>query len=489
MLGKTLSGRYQIIRRLGGGSFGATFIAEDRQRPGNPQCVVKQLKPQSTDSFTLITARRLFNSEANVLETLGKHQRIPQLLAYFEENEEFYLVQELISGHDLSSELIPGRIYSEEEVISLMQDILEILVFIQEHNVIHRDIKPSNLIRRHSDGKIVLIDFGAVKQIANQVVDAQGKAITTPTIAAGTFGYMPIEQLKGYPHFCSDIYAVGVLGIQALTGVSPNQFARDESGEIVWRDLLLKDSTQTSPLANILDKMSYSDCRERYQSAQEALSAVNKLVTHTASTVVSQDNFTPPVASGQSRKPKLFLWLGFGSLGLIAAIAGIFSLLLKSPQPSGVTFESYQNSLHQLKINYPTNWSRQETPNATTGDVTVFLSPLGSPQDNFREQLSISVENFSSRPMSLGEYSSESIQQIRNYADANAPAPTMDTLANRRAMKVVYNRKDGNLDLQIMQIWMVRDNRAYVLTYAAQQEQYEQFLPTINNMIRSFQVE
>lgn len=123
MLGKTLSGRYHIIRRLGGGSFGTTFIAEDRQRPGNPQCVVKQLKPQSTDSFTLITARRLFNSEANVLETLGKHHQIPQLLAYFEEHEEFYLVQELISGHDLSTELIPGQTFSEDEVISLLLEL------------------------------------------------------------------------------------------------------------------------------------------------------------------------------------------------------------------------------------------------------------------------------------------------------------------------------------------------------------------------------
>lgn len=123
MLGKILVGRYQITNYLGGGGFGETYVANDTQLPGSPQCVVKKLQPQSTDPATLEIARRLFDTEAQVLYKLGSHDRIPQLLAYFEDNTEFYLVQELIVGNDLSQELKPGTIFSQEQVISLLQEI------------------------------------------------------------------------------------------------------------------------------------------------------------------------------------------------------------------------------------------------------------------------------------------------------------------------------------------------------------------------------
>ena len=124
MLGNTLVGRYQITNYLGGGGFGETYVANDTQLPGSPQCVVKKLKPQSTDIATLEIARRLFDTEAQVLYKLGNHDRIPQLLAYFEENAEFYLVQELIIGNDLSQELKSGVIFTQNQVISLLQEIL-----------------------------------------------------------------------------------------------------------------------------------------------------------------------------------------------------------------------------------------------------------------------------------------------------------------------------------------------------------------------------
>ena len=141
MLGNTLVGRYKITNYLGGGGFGETYVANDTQLPGSPQCVVKKLKPQSTDMTTLEIARRLFDTEAQVLYKLGNHDRIPQLLAYFEENAEFYLVQELIIGNDLSQELKPGVIFTQDQIISLLQEILEILDFVHQQKVIHRDVK------------------------------------------------------------------------------------------------------------------------------------------------------------------------------------------------------------------------------------------------------------------------------------------------------------------------------------------------------------
>jgi serine/threonine-protein kinase len=165
----TLAGHYQIVRHLGGGGFGQTFLAKDSHLPGEPLCVVKQLKPKAADNATLEMAKRLFNREAQTLYRLGDHDQLPRLLAHFEQDDEFYLVQEYIEGQPLDRELAERTQLSEASVIPLLQDILEVLVFVHQQNVIHRDIKPANLIRRSKDGKIVLIDFGAVKEVSAQV--------------------------------------------------------------------------------------------------------------------------------------------------------------------------------------------------------------------------------------------------------------------------------------------------------------------------------
>lgn len=309
MQGKILGGRYQIISHLGRGGFGTTFVAEDRHLPGNPQCVVKQLKPKKNtdDPLALQAARRLFDREAEVLYQLGNHERIPRLFAHFEEDGDFYLVQELIDGNELRKELQLGQQLSEAQVIVLYGEILEILEFVHQQDVIHRDIKPSNLIRRRQDGKIVLIDFGAVKQIGTQVIDSQGQ--TSLTIAIGSPGYMPNEQLAGKPRFCSDIYAVGILGIQALTGLNPRQFPEDlKTSEIIWRDQV----RVSSDLADILDKMVRYDFRERYQSAAEVLEAFNGITPRLFTPTLTTNEDTCPTipVTAETRNPSLLTTVG-----------------------------------------------------------------------------------------------------------------------------------------------------------------------------------
>ena len=164
MNGQLLAGRYQIEHLLGAGGFGQTFIAKDRQM-FDAICVVKLLKSPANDPQTLELARRMFTTEARLLHELGHHDRIPRLFASFEEDQNFYLVQEHITGHPLNQELTIDRQLSETEVVHLINDILEPLAYVHQHNIIHRDIKPANLMRRSTDGKIVLIDFGSVKQI------------------------------------------------------------------------------------------------------------------------------------------------------------------------------------------------------------------------------------------------------------------------------------------------------------------------------------
>ena len=190
--GHLLGGHYRVVQALGEGGLAKTYIAEDLHRPGHPKCAVKFLKPASKESDFLLTARRLFKKEAEILEKLGQHDQIPRLLAYFEENQEFYLVQDFIEGHTLSTELPPGHRWSERKAILMLQDVLQTLEFVHSYGVIHRDIKPHNLIRRQNDGRLVLIDFGAVKQIRDLRITTHA-LLTYKTISIGTQGYMPTE--------------------------------------------------------------------------------------------------------------------------------------------------------------------------------------------------------------------------------------------------------------------------------------------------------
>jgi len=259
-----LAGRYQVVKVLGEGGFGRTYLAQDTQRPGRPPCVVKQLKPGRSDSQFMQLARRLFQTEAEILEILGRHRQIPQLLAYFEENQEFYLVQEFIQGTPLDKELVPGQKRDETYTLHLLRGILEVLAFVHEHKVIHRDLKPANIIRREKDQRLVLIDFGAVKQMRPKTEGTEADY----TVAVGTRGYAPSEQMGGRPQLNSDIYAVGMIAIQSLTGLPPRELELDQNtGLPVWRHL-----AQVSPrLADILDKMVAYFYTERYQTALDVL--------------------------------------------------------------------------------------------------------------------------------------------------------------------------------------------------------------------------
>ena len=297
-IGKTLDGRYEITEVLGSGGFGQTFIAEDLRRPGRPRCVVKQLRPVSNDPQVFHLSRRLFTREAETLEKLGRHSQIPQLLAYFEEASEFYLVQELIDGHSLRAELRPKQRCSERKVVVLLKDLLEILHFIHRYGVIHRDIKPSNIIRRRSDQKLVLIDFGAVKEIQTQA----GDSTQAQTVSIGTRGYMPYEQLAGIPRYSSDIYAVGVVGIQAYTGLSPDRLTEDiQTGELSWPSNTALDSDLSPELKRILEKMTRHDFKQRYQTASEVL---NDLDVFIECQIVDNQEFSVIDASIAQSRPE-----------------------------------------------------------------------------------------------------------------------------------------------------------------------------------------
>jgi len=511
--GTILRGRYRIIKELSSGGFGQTYLAEDWDLPGHPQCAVKRLQPQSSDPFVLQTAKRLFDQEAEILHRLGTHEQIPRLMAHFEENQQFYLVEEFIPGNDLSRELATGgkggaaAPLREAETIALLRDILEVLAFVHRQGVIHRDIKPANLIRRQSDGKIVLIDFGAVKEIRNLSVTSEGEV--TSTVAIGTRGYMPDEQANGKPRFSSDVYAVGVIAIQALTGVNPDPKSgglaeEPATGEIVWRNR----AQVSDALADVIDQMVRKDCRQRYPTAAEALEAVEGLSRRVPVNPPAPPPAPPAPQSGsepftspspmKNWKLNRQITILLISLGL-SGIGGFLVLLIQLFQPQiqewldsvlDLSRLTYAAPNSGIKIKYPKTWTKEETTNPITGTVVRFSSPKQGDRDPFQENLSVEIHDLSAEPVTDQQFTKEALKQIYQFVpNANIIIELKDqNIGNSSGYQVVYTGRDGKQNLKRMQMWAVRNNKAYVLTYEAEEQKYLQFLPVAQKMIDSFEI-
>ncbi len=307
-MSQIIDGRYEVIQALSEGGFGITFLAKDLRRPGQPRCVVKQLKPERKFSAeTWKVARRLFDQEAEILERLGRHDQIPLLLAHLEENGNFYIVQDLIEGRTFRDELLATRRLPEKEVITLLRQGLTVLSYVHQQGVIHRDIKPENMIRRR-DGVLCLIDFGIVKEFSAQnlsrMASPQARLVST-TISIGTPGYISQEQTNGNPFPASDVYALGKVAIEALTGKFPTELDTDPvTAELVWQTGL-----QISPaLAKVLTKMVRHHHSNRYANGKEALQALEAALAPPAPTVVVSPKAPEPKPQPQPQ-PKKQGWL------------------------------------------------------------------------------------------------------------------------------------------------------------------------------------
>ena len=266
-----LDNRYQILRALGSGGFGETFLAEDTHMPSGRRCVIKQLKPVTNNPQVYDLVQERFRREAAILEELGDaSNQIPRLYAYFESAGQFYLVQEWVEGETLAQKVQEQAVLSESFVKQILVDILPVLEYVHSKRIIHRDIKPDNIILRQPDGKPVLIDFGAVKETMGTEMTSTGNA--APSIVIGTPGFMPSEQSTGRPVYSSDLYSLGLTAIYLLAGKVPQQLETDyASGEIIWRQHALNVSPT---FAAILDKAIRSHPRERFSTARAMLEAL-----------------------------------------------------------------------------------------------------------------------------------------------------------------------------------------------------------------------
>lgn len=302
-----LQERYVPLKLLGRGGFGAAFLARDRYTPAMRQCVVKQFQPAGhLTPDQLKIAQNLFEREGEVLENLGTHVQIPDLMAFFEldvpsrtagqADRFFYLVQEFIDGQNLE-EMLAQRSFSETEVMQLLLEILPVLQFVHDRGSIHRDIKPSNIMRRR-DGLYYLLDFGAVKQVTSvAAVGGQGHAST----GIYSMGFAPPEQIRGdrvYP--ATDLYALAVTCIMLLTGKAPADLYDNYSDQWNWRGY----AQVSDRLEAVLNRMLRATPSQRFPSAEEVIAALRTSPPPAASASTAlQPPPAPPLAPVQSVQP------------------------------------------------------------------------------------------------------------------------------------------------------------------------------------------
>ncbi|MEG3439728.1 serine/threonine protein kinase [Pannus brasiliensis CCIBt3594] len=268
-----LNERYHILRVLGEGGFGTTYLAEDHHLPSRPKRVIKQLKPVHGDPAIQQIVLEKFEREAVIQEELsGENERIPKLYAYFVQEGEFYLVEEYIEGDTLTRKVANEGLLSEDAVRRLLQRILPIIEYIHDKNIIYRDIKPDNIILRRQDGQPVLIDFGAVRETMGTLPRSGEQR--SRTMIVGTEGFSSPEQSIGRPVFASDIYSLGVTAIFLLTGQTLTNFESDpRTGLPDWRAFV----SVTPAFAETIEKAIAINPLDRYQNAAGMMAALETL--------------------------------------------------------------------------------------------------------------------------------------------------------------------------------------------------------------------
>ncbi len=392
MIGQLVDRRYRIIKAIGSNAWGKTYLAADTRRPGYPQCVVRELRIPGRSPETPQIIKVIFQRKAEIIEKIGKHDKIPSLLAYFEENQNLYLVEELIVGESLTQEITSGKPWREEQALAILEEVLEILVFIHENGVIHRQIQPEHLIRRQSDSKLVLIGFRLDKEIhplsnsiltppSNSAVVAKlngnhhtwespssltngnlttgvspikaenGKVVHSqeevqPLISKSSI-YIPSEQSQGNQHFNIDIYSLGMIAVQGILGLSAEELARRISDD---DDVKIWDSDRAAcslELGRIIDKM-IANFEDRYQSAAEVLAEIKELISLSQVAAVPSTIATPVMSQPAPPPPRKIIYFIFaGIAGGLIILAGI--IYLWQHHTPGKYKEFYERAAHKEK--------------------------------------------------------------------------------------------------------------------------------------------
>ena len=467
---------YLPVEPLGTGGFGFTLKAiylPLHNQGMTTYRVIKRLNIK-TDEPKLVEGIQLaFQREAQILNQLGLHPQIPVLYDYFSftapafesqgklypQQELQYLAQQYIAGQDLNRELETQRCFSEKQIKDVLDQILPVLKFIHENNAIHRDIKPSNIIRQGK--KLFLIDFGAVKQVV------EGKTDLQTSLVFGSPAYAPPEQIAGREvDPSSDLYALAASCIQLLTKDSLEHI-RNNDNRWNWRTQY--PGIVSEHLADILDRMLEAEPKSRYQSAEDVIKALSEAPPDFFTLLIKY------VMMLWSKRPiPLILIITVISLLSIPVVHDFFT------NPTDT--RPFQDPISKINFQHPQNWQPQPV---NPKDTIVRISPANLSSSKSPPEFVITVEKLAAV---------ETLEDYREFALTQRIRQTIQPetikVAGRDAYRVLYMLQNdkNNFRLKVMEIWIMDAEKVYVLTYRAQEEDYDKFLkPVEETIINSLQ--
>jgi eukaryotic-like serine/threonine-protein kinase len=485
MFNDILHVHYKIIKVLGLGRSGITYLAQDIDTIDSPFVIIKEIQHPSQNRLTPSLVNAFFNAQGSIAHKVGQHPQIPSVVAKFTEDGHRYLVREYIDGEPLSQELTPGLTWDQTQVFDFLMDLIGILCFVHSFGYIHQDLNPHNIIRNSHDQRFNLIGFSGVKDLGIDR-DMPGHY----PINCNNSVYIPYEQEQNAPHFNSDIYAVGAIAIQALTGKFP--LTRDpDSYEFNWQDQVKIDQK----LIKIIDRMVRPDYRNRYQSGLEVL-------TDLQSFALTQ---IPPPKSERFRPYLIFGTAACFLLGGVG-ITKLFSAATNKPQspplvttPKIVTprlqntanWKQYADPSTGVNMKYAKDWTKDEIPNILTGETVTFSNSLQKLAGKYPEHISIRVEDWNSPKLTLATYTQLAIAQInQHYPNAKIIESSPTTLAHKPARLIVYTGQDEHSRrVKNLEVWTIDRGKVYIITYKAEVDQYYQHLETAMTMINSFDLD
>lgn len=446
-----LNNRYAILNTLGDGGFGKTFLAEDTQMPSHRHCVIKQLKPIANNPQVYTLVQERFQREAAILEELGENNsQIPRLYAYFEQGEQFYLVQEWIEGETLTQRVQQQGTLRENEVKEILIHLLPILDFIHSRHIIHRDLKPDNIILRRSDSLPVLIDFGAVRETMGTVVNTQGKS--TSSIVIGTPGFMPSEQAIGRPLYSSDLYSLGLTAIYLLTGKIPQELETDsQTGEIIWRKYALNLSPS---FAEVLDKAIRSHPRDRFPNSTAMLHALQSHPATISPTIpvspppVSQTTVVSPSPSSPQKSNTGVILSSF-IIGSLVSASLVFGFVIS--RDSGERVSPVSSPVTPISTLTPVS---RPSPEQAIRDYYSFINNRQY-QAGWNAFSESHRNNRSSHPEGYKSYTDwwTQVDQVTVLNTNTIESSEQTSIADTQLQYIIRNGKQFNQSLRFFFIW------------------------------------
>jgi len=504
IVGKILYDRYRIVQHLRHNDWSIVYLAEDLAPDSRRQCQIEQLQPQydhevlGAQSWQKVL--QTFVAQGNILTKVSQHPQIPQLLAFFECDREFYLVREDIQGISLEQKL-KDTLISEVEALGWLQEILGVLESIHQLKMAHLNIQPSSLIL-HTDGRKFLTNFAAIKN-AILFDNQELKRVLNPDFS---------PQSQPPPSdFQSDIYALGKTIIYALTGTMSESIQANLTQVNSHNLTNLNNSPKANirpELARILNKMVDLDQDHCYPSATAVLNELNFKQLDFKQNVVT---FPPPFTDGfrlpqkpsptveSSKKPRTppffssfklprsVIWVLL-SLPFIVAGVIIFVGLNKN---SEANFVQYTNDDYQFSLQYPETWSERQIDDPITGEIAVFTSPKETDTDVFAEKVYLAVEYLSSEPIDLEQYSQTVLERIKQSEDSSIELyeDFKTTIDQSPARTVIYSRQQGSLQLRQMESFTIKNNQVYIAIYTAESDKFAKFYPTVEKIIDSWEIQ